>query len=142
MEAIVNEGQACRKCGTAVVKVSPKGRSPKRAYWYEWYLRCPKCGNMYMVESTKVINPHYKGGKRKVEKPVERQEDRSFTRYVQALDRIAYAPKMATADTMRAIAKQALDGVNFQDIHRQNLGKVVSGRMEMDQGFRRNMMGG
>ena len=51
---IVNEGQPCRKCRTPVVKKAAKAK-PRggRAYFYEFYLRCPKCGTFYMVESAK-----------------------------------------------------------------------------------------
>lgn len=52
--AIVSEGQACRKCLTPVVKKAAKAK-PRggRAYFFEYYLRCPKCGTFYMVESAK-----------------------------------------------------------------------------------------
>ena len=52
--AIVNEGQPCRKCLTPVVKKTAKAK-PRggRAYFYEYCLRCPKCGTVYMVESAR-----------------------------------------------------------------------------------------
>jgi ribonuclease HI len=51
---IVEEGQACRKCGSPVEKRTPKGkRKPNQEYWYEWYLACPDCNTMYMVEEAK-----------------------------------------------------------------------------------------
>lgn len=52
--AIVSEGQACRKCLTPVVKKVAKAK-PRggRAYFFEYYLRCPKCGAFYMVESAR-----------------------------------------------------------------------------------------
>lgn len=48
---IVNEGQPCRKCRTPVVKKVAKAK-PRggRAYFFEYYLRCPRCGTIYMVE--------------------------------------------------------------------------------------------
>jgi ribonuclease HI len=51
-EKITEEGQACRKCGAAVEKRFPKKKG-KGAYYYEWYLICPKCGTMYMVDEAK-----------------------------------------------------------------------------------------
>ena len=52
--AIVSEGQPCRKCQTPVVKKTAKAK-PRggRAYFFEYYLHCPKCGTFYMVESAK-----------------------------------------------------------------------------------------
>ncbi len=51
---ITAEGQPCRKCGTAVEKRTPR-RRPKagQAYYFEYYLHCPKCQTMYMVEAAK-----------------------------------------------------------------------------------------
>jgi ribonuclease HI len=48
------EGEPCRKCGTPLVKQIPK-KKPKRQqnYYYEWYLLCPQCRSMYMVEEAK-----------------------------------------------------------------------------------------
>lgn len=50
------EGQSCRNCGTAVVKRVPKKRTvkPGQSYYFPWYLYCPGCKNMYMVEEAKV----------------------------------------------------------------------------------------
>ena len=55
---IKQEGQACRKCGTAVVKKTPKNKKKrlKQAYYYEWYLYCPGCDTMYMVNEAKRFN--------------------------------------------------------------------------------------
>ena len=51
---ITEEGQPCRKCGTPVVKRTPKGkRKPDQAYYYEYYLYCPGCQTRYMVEDAK-----------------------------------------------------------------------------------------
>jgi ribonuclease HI len=49
---ITKEGQACRKCSTPVIKQTPR-RKAKRAYYYEYYLYCPKCRTQYMVEEAK-----------------------------------------------------------------------------------------
>jgi ribonuclease HI len=51
---ITQEGQPCRKCETPVVKRKPR-KAPKRSqmYYFEYYLYCPKCHTMYMVEEAK-----------------------------------------------------------------------------------------
>lgn len=51
----VRPGEACRKCGTAIIKRTPKRkkRKPGQTYYYEWYLFCPCCKAMYMVEAAK-----------------------------------------------------------------------------------------
>ena len=48
-------GEACRKCGTPIVKktTKPKARKPGQTYYYEWYLSCPGCNTMYMVDDAK-----------------------------------------------------------------------------------------
>lgn len=53
--AEVQEGGACRKCQTPLMKKETKKKAPKpgQAYCYDWYLRCPGCGTMYMVEAAK-----------------------------------------------------------------------------------------
>lgn len=52
---ILLEGQPCRKCNTPVVKRTPKKRAikPNQAYYFAWYLYCPSCRSMYMVEQAK-----------------------------------------------------------------------------------------
>jgi len=52
---ITEQGQPCRKCGSPVNKITPlrKGRGK---YYYKWYLKCPKCFTVYLVESQKVLN--------------------------------------------------------------------------------------
>jgi len=49
------EGQPCRKCGTDLIKKTTraKPRKPGQAYCYDWYLLCPDCGTMYMVDAAK-----------------------------------------------------------------------------------------
>lgn len=52
---VTEEGQPCRKCGIPVTKEIPraKNRRPGQAYAYEYYLRCPACATMYMVDAAK-----------------------------------------------------------------------------------------
>jgi len=48
------EGEPCRKCNTPLVKRIPKRkRNPKQTYYFEWYLYCPNCRSMFMVEEAK-----------------------------------------------------------------------------------------
>jgi ribonuclease HI len=51
---ITKAGQPCRKCGTPVVRKTPKRkRRSNQAYYYEYYLYCPECQTTYMVEDAK-----------------------------------------------------------------------------------------
>lgn len=51
---IKQEGQPCRKCATPVVKKIPKRKQkPGKSYYFEYYLLCPQCKTMYMVEEAK-----------------------------------------------------------------------------------------
>ena len=52
---IKNEGDPCRKCGTSVIIKRPKKRKIKKnqSYYFEWYLFCPNCKQLYMVEEAK-----------------------------------------------------------------------------------------
>lgn len=51
---ITEVGQPCRKCGTPVVKKVPKRKpKPDQAYYFEYYLQCPECQTMYMVDAAK-----------------------------------------------------------------------------------------
>jgi ribonuclease HI len=52
---ITAEGQPCRHCGTPVVKRVPRQRKVKegQTYHFAWYLFCPHCKAMYMVEEAK-----------------------------------------------------------------------------------------
>lgn len=119
MEAIVAEGQECRRCKTPVVKRVPKKRSPKKSYWFEWYLYCPNCGNMYMVESARIENPHYKAPAWKEDwlkkKEGTAELDTGFIRNLQALESIAKAPEGLPASALKGIARRALDGINVID---------------------------
>jgi ribonuclease HI len=50
----IREGEPCRKCGTTVVKRSPrKPPKPGQVVWYEYYMYCPNCRTTYMVEEGK-----------------------------------------------------------------------------------------
>jgi ribonuclease HI len=51
---ITEEGQPCRKCSTPVIKRKPKRRrSTGKTYYFEYYLYCPGCETIYMVEDAK-----------------------------------------------------------------------------------------
>ncbi|MAE63155.1 MAG: ribonuclease HI [Phycisphaeraceae bacterium] len=51
---ITEEGQPCRKCGEPVVRQRPKrGPKPGQEYYYEYYLSCPGCKTIYMVDAAK-----------------------------------------------------------------------------------------
>lgn len=51
---ITQVGQPCRKCGSPVVKRVPKRKKkPNQAYYFEYYLQCPNCETIYMVEEAK-----------------------------------------------------------------------------------------
>lgn len=48
-------GEPCRHCSTPLIRRSPKRkkRKPGQEFYYEWYLYCPGCRRMYMVEEGK-----------------------------------------------------------------------------------------
>ena len=48
-------GEPCRKCSTPLERREPKqaNRKPGQSYYYTWYLYCPGCRAMYMVEEAK-----------------------------------------------------------------------------------------
>jgi len=48
-------GEPCRKCGTPIVKKPTKAKTPKpgQTYYFAWYLSCPGCNTMYMVDEAK-----------------------------------------------------------------------------------------
>lgn len=51
---ITQEGQPCRKCSTPVIKrTQQKEPRPGQEYFFEYYLFCPGCGTMYMVDEAK-----------------------------------------------------------------------------------------
>lgn len=54
-EKITRAGQPCRKCSTPVVKRTPRHhrRKPGQCYYYEYYLYCPNCCTLYMLEDAK-----------------------------------------------------------------------------------------
>ncbi|RED42625.1 ribonuclease HI [Winogradskyella eximia] len=54
-KSIEKEGDLCRKCNTPTVKKTPKKRKikPNQSFYFEYYLYCPNCKAMYMVEDAK-----------------------------------------------------------------------------------------
>lgn len=58
-KSIEKEGDLCRKCNTPTVKKTPKKRKikPNSSYYFEYYLLCPNCKAMYMVEAAKRTIP-------------------------------------------------------------------------------------
>ena len=54
---ILNEGDICRKCNTPVIKKQTKKKNlkPNKEYFFEYYLLCPNCNTMYMVEAAKMF---------------------------------------------------------------------------------------
>jgi ribonuclease HI len=51
---ITRVGQPCRKCGTPVIRKTPGKKSKRgRSHYFEYYLYCPDCHTMYMVEEAK-----------------------------------------------------------------------------------------
>ena len=48
-------GEPCRKCGTPIIKKPTKTKPPKpgQTYYYAWYLSCPGCNTMYLVDEAK-----------------------------------------------------------------------------------------
>jgi ribonuclease HI len=49
------EAGTCRKCGTPVIKKESKKKplKPNQTYYYEYYLLCPSCKTIYLVEDAK-----------------------------------------------------------------------------------------
>jgi len=51
---VTRAGQPCRKCGAAVVKQVPSRKvKPGQAHYYAWYLICPNCKTIYLVDEAK-----------------------------------------------------------------------------------------
>lgn len=52
---IEKPGDLCRKCNIPVILKNPTHKKPKedQTYYYEYYLFCPQCKTMYMVEEAK-----------------------------------------------------------------------------------------
>jgi ribonuclease HI len=51
---VTHEGRPCHKCATPVVRKIPRRTcKPGQAYYFEYYLFCPNCGTMYMVDEAK-----------------------------------------------------------------------------------------
>ncbi len=56
-QKVLKEGDLCKKCLTPVIKKTTSYKSIKKnkAYHFEYYLLCPNCKAMYMVEEAKVF---------------------------------------------------------------------------------------
>jgi ribonuclease HI len=54
---IKKEGDLCRKCNTPVIKKIPTHKKIKKnqSYYFEYYMLCPNCKMMYMVEEAKKL---------------------------------------------------------------------------------------
>lgn len=52
---VTEEGDPCKKCGTSVVKkpTRKKVAKPGQTYYYEYFLLCPSCKTMYLLEEAK-----------------------------------------------------------------------------------------
>ncbi|WP_160140085.1 RNase H family protein [Chryseobacterium sp. c4a] len=52
---IKKEGDLCRKCNIPVIKKTPSHKKiqKNKSYYFEYYLLCPDCKTMYMVEEAK-----------------------------------------------------------------------------------------
>ncbi len=51
---VVRAGQPCRKCGTPVEKRVPSRKiSARQKHYYTYYLICPNCGTMYLVDEAR-----------------------------------------------------------------------------------------
>ncbi|HEU4470427.1 MAG TPA: ribonuclease HI [Flavisolibacter sp.] len=52
---VEKEGDPCRKCQTAIIKKNTKKKEakPGQTYYYEFYLYCPGCKTMYLVDEAK-----------------------------------------------------------------------------------------
>jgi ribonuclease HI len=52
---VEKEGDPCRKCNTAIIKKTTKKKEakPGQTYYYEFYLYCPGCKTMYLVDEAK-----------------------------------------------------------------------------------------
>lgn len=57
VEKVVREGQPCSKCSTPVIKKTPRRQKlkPGQLYYFKYYLVCPNCRTMYMVEAAKQL---------------------------------------------------------------------------------------
>lgn len=53
-DRVTKVGHLCRKCGTPVESRQTKQKpKPGQQYSYDWYLVCPSCSTMYMVDAAK-----------------------------------------------------------------------------------------
>lgn len=76
---LFREGDACKKCGHAILlrqsKFHPK--KLKKPYYYTAYFRCPQCRTFYMSDEFKVVNPstHSLTASREVQTSVSASDD-------------------------------------------------------------------
>jgi ribonuclease HI len=54
-DKVSEEGDPCRKCGNSLVKkpTKKKAAKPGQTYYYEYFLLCPSCKTMYLLEEAK-----------------------------------------------------------------------------------------
>ena len=54
-------GDLCRKCETPVIFTQSKFHKDKllKPYYFNAYLKCPKCLTFYMLEEFKIVNLDY-----------------------------------------------------------------------------------
>ena len=53
---VTKKWQGCKKCWTPVEKKIPKKKNTSnKSYYYKYYLSCPWCKTMYMVDDAKVM---------------------------------------------------------------------------------------
>ena len=58
---VKKEGDLCYHCSIPVVKFEKyRNKKPKGTYYFEWYLKCPNCKAVYMVEEAKRLSSEWK----------------------------------------------------------------------------------
>jgi hypothetical protein len=57
---ITEAGQACRHCQTSVIRQEHrdlaeklKGKQNRGGFYYLWWLKCPRCKALYMIDTAK-----------------------------------------------------------------------------------------
>jgi ATP-dependent DNA helicase RecQ len=104
----MQEGDACRKCSTPVVKQT-SSKKPKGDFYYEYYLWCPKCQTTYTVEAAK----------RPVEQPL------SLLTKLAGESIVSYNPERAV-ELLRLGAQNPI--ANFRDGQEAAVRHVVGGK--------------